>query len=97
MNKQLSRNNPSFTSPSMNNIPTQNKFTVLGSYSFKKVDKEFYMDKLQSQFKNLDLNRMTSGNDQGKMPKNNYKGKYATHTSITRNWYHKPTPPDIQF
>lgn len=40
---------------------------------------------------------MTLGNDQGKMPKNNYKGKYATHTSITRNWYHKPTPLDIQF
>jgi hypothetical protein len=42
---------------------------------------------------------MTSGNqfDQGRMPRNNYKGKYATHTSITRNWYPKPTPPDIQF
>jgi hypothetical protein len=40
---------------------------------------------------------MTSGNDQGKMPRNNYKGKYATHTStsITRNWYPKPTPLDI--
>jgi hypothetical protein len=42
---------------------------------------------------------MTSGNrnDQGRMPRNNYKGKYATHTSITCNWYPKPTPPDIQF
>jgi hypothetical protein len=25
-------NNPSFTSPSMNDIPTQNKFTVIGSF-----------------------------------------------------------------
>jgi hypothetical protein len=40
---------------------------------------------------------MTSRSDQGRMPRNNYKGKCATHTSITRNWYHKPTPPDIQF
>ncbi len=32
MNKQSSSTNPSFTSPSMNNIPTQNKFTVLGNY-----------------------------------------------------------------
>jgi 3-dehydroquinate dehydratase len=63
------------------------------------VDTESYIDKLQSQFRNLDLNRMTSGNrnDQGRMPRNNYKGKYATHTSITCNWYPKPTPPDIQF
>jgi hypothetical protein len=58
-----------------------------------------YIDKLQSQFKNLDLNRITSENhnDQEIMPKNNYKGKYATHTSITRNWYPKPTPLNIQF
>jgi hypothetical protein len=32
MNKESSSTNPSFTSPSMNNIPTQNKFTVLGSF-----------------------------------------------------------------
>jgi hypothetical protein len=36
---------------------------------------------------------MISGNDQ--IPKNNYKRKYVTHTSITRNWYLKPS--DIQF
>jgi hypothetical protein len=33
MNKESSSTNPSFTSPSMNNIPTQNKFTVLGNFS----------------------------------------------------------------
>jgi hypothetical protein len=35
------------------------------------VDTESYMDKLQSKFKNLDLNRMTSGNhnDQGRTPR----------------------------
>jgi len=32
MNKQLSQNNHFFTSHSMNNVPTQNKFTVLGNY-----------------------------------------------------------------
>jgi hypothetical protein len=36
---------------------------------------------------------MISGTDQ--IPKNNYKRKYVTHTSITHNWY--PKPPDIQF
>jgi hypothetical protein len=42
---------------------------------------------------------MTFGyyNGPGRMPRNNYKGKYVTHTSITRNWYSKPTPSDIQF
>jgi len=40
---------------------------------------------------------MTSGHDQRRMPRNNYKGQYATHTSTTCNWYPKPTPPDIQF
>jgi hypothetical protein len=48
-------------------------------------DTKSYIDKLQSQFKNLDLNKMVSGNH------NNYKGKYITHTSITRNWYPKPS------
>jgi hypothetical protein len=32
MNKQSSSTNPSFTSPSMNIVPTQNKFTVLGNF-----------------------------------------------------------------
>jgi len=32
MNKESSSTNPSFTSPSMNHIPTQNKFTVLGNF-----------------------------------------------------------------
>jgi hypothetical protein len=32
MNKQLSPTNPSFTSPSMNIVPTHNKFTVLGNF-----------------------------------------------------------------
>jgi hypothetical protein len=42
---------------------------------------------------------MTSGyyNGPGRMPRNNYKEKYAIHTSVARNWYPKPTPPDIQF
>jgi hypothetical protein len=31
------------------------------------------------------------------MPKNNYKRKYATHTSVTRNWYPKLIPLNIQF
>jgi hypothetical protein len=31
MNKESS-NNPSFTSPSMNNIPSQNRFTILGNF-----------------------------------------------------------------
>jgi hypothetical protein len=65
----------------------------------KNTDTESYIDELQSQFKNLDLNIMTFGyyNGPGRMPRNNYKGKYVTHTSITRNWYSKPTPSDIQF
>jgi hypothetical protein len=64
----------------------------------KNTDTESYIDELQSQLKNLDINRMTSGycNGPGRMPRNNYKGKYVTHTSITRNWYSKPTPPDVQ-
>jgi hypothetical protein len=58
----------------------------------KNTDTKSYIDELQSQFKNLDLNKMTSGyyNGPGRIPRNNYKGKYATHTSVTRNWYPKP-------
>jgi hypothetical protein len=53
----------------------------------KNNDTESYIDELQSQFKNLNLNKMTSGyyNGPGRMPRNNYKGKYAMHTSVTRN------------
>jgi hypothetical protein len=42
-----------------------------------KVGTESDINKLQSQFKNLDLNRMTlgNGNDSGRIPRNNYKGK----------------------
>jgi hypothetical protein len=32
MNKQSSTTNPSFSSPSMNIVPTQNKFTVIGNF-----------------------------------------------------------------
>jgi len=54
------------------------------------VDTELDINKLQSQFKNLNLNRMTLGNrnDSGIIHRNN-KGKYVTH-----NWY--PKPHDLQ-
>jgi hypothetical protein len=67
-----------------------------------KVDTESDINKLQSQFKNLDLNKMTLGNENnsGIIPRNNYKRKYVTHTSIIHNWYPKspwyPKPPYIQ-
>jgi hypothetical protein len=38
-----------------------------------------------------------NGNNSGRIPRNNYKGKYVTHTSTTLNKYPKPKPPDIQF
>jgi hypothetical protein len=59
------------------------------------VDTELVIDKLQS--KDLDLNRiiLENRNDSGIIPRNNYKKKYVTHTSIIHNWYLKPH--DIQF
>jgi hypothetical protein len=62
------------------------------------VDTKSDINKLQSQFKNLDLNKIILGNenDSGIIPRNNYKGKYVTHTSIICNRYPKPKPPDIQ-
>jgi hypothetical protein len=60
---------------------------------------ESHIDKLQYQFKNLDLNKMVSisNNAPGRMLRNNnYNRKYTTpHISITHNWYPKPTPPYI--
>jgi len=87
-----------------NHVSTKN-YKILENSQEKsetEVDTELVIDKLQS--KDLDLNRiiLENRNNSGIIPRNNYKKKYVTHTSIIHNWYsiiHNwyLKPPDIQF
>jgi hypothetical protein len=86
-------------------VSTSNHNEILNNSqedSETELDTELVVNKSQS--KDLDLNRiiLENRNDNGIIPRNNYKENYVTHTSIIHdyysiihNWYLKP--PNIQF
>jgi hypothetical protein len=55
-------------------------------------DLEIYVNKLQSQFKNMEINKIMRGNPSGggRNVINNYE-RYINVSSTTRNWYPRPT------
>jgi hypothetical protein len=60
---------------------------------------EKYIENLQNQFKDLDINRIANERDfHGKPLRSRIaRTKYPENVSITRNFYSRPTPPNLQF
>ena len=60
---------------------------------------EKYIENLQNQFKDLDINRIANERDfHGKPLRSRIaRTRYPENVSITRNFYSRPTPPDLQF
>jgi hypothetical protein len=60
---------------------------------------EEYIENLQNQFKDLNINRIANERDfHGKPLRSRIaRTRYPGNVSITRNFYSRPTPPDLQF
>jgi hypothetical protein len=60
---------------------------------------EEYIENLQNQFKDLNINRIANERDfHGKPLRSRIsRTRYPGNVSITRNFYPRPTPPDLQF
>jgi hypothetical protein len=60
---------------------------------------EEYIENLQDQFKDLNINRIANERDfHGKPLRSRMaRTRYPGNVSITRNFYPRPTPPDLQF
>jgi hypothetical protein len=60
---------------------------------------EKYIENLQNQFKDLNINRIVNERDFHGKPLRSCitRTRYPGNVSITRNFYSRPTPPDLQF
>ena len=75
---------------------------LINSKELIKQDKpkiEEYIKNLQDQFKDLIVNRIANERDFHAKPLRSRiaRTKYPGNVSITRNFYPRPTPPDLQF
>jgi hypothetical protein len=75
---------------------------LINSKELIKQDKpkiEEYIENLQDQFKDLNVNRIANERDFHAKPLRSRiaRTRYPGNVSITRNFYPRPTPPDLQF
>jgi hypothetical protein len=79
-----------------------NQFKRINTIDKIKQDKpkiEEYIENLQDQFKDLNVNRIANERDFYAKPLRSHiaRTRYLENVSITINFYPRPTPPDLQF
>jgi hypothetical protein len=79
-----------------------NQVKIVNTIEKKKQERstaEEYIENLQNQFKDLNINRIANERDfHGKPLRSRIaRTRYPGNVSITRNFYSRPTPPDLQF
>ena len=79
--RSLEKKKPVISSPTSRNLVVLDVHTASSSSSRTSSESEKEIEKLENQFRGLEVNRLHQ----------------PTPTTLTKNWYPRPTPSDLQF